>query len=57
VTSYPGLDTPANSGIVEFVKSLTGGNSTCKVAFGTEGGLFHERLGLPTVVCGTGSMD
>ena len=57
VTSYPGLDTPANSGIVEFVKSLTGGNSTCKVAFGTEGGLFHERLGLPTVVCGPGSMD
>ena len=42
---------------MEFVKSLTGGNSTCKVAFGTEGGLFHERLGLPTVVCGPGSMD
>ena len=28
-----------------------------KVAFGTEGGLFSERLGLPTVVCGPGSMD
>ena len=28
-----------------------------KVAFGTEGGLFSETLGLPTVVCGPGSME
>ena len=28
-----------------------------KVAFGTEGGLFSDVLGLPTVVCGPGSMD
>jgi acetylornithine deacetylase len=27
------------------------------VAFGTEGGLFSDRLGVPTVVCGPGSMD
>ena len=27
-----------------------------KVAFGTEGGLFSERLGIPTVICGPGSM-
>ena len=26
------------------------------MAFGTEGGLFSERLGIPTVVCGPGSM-
>jgi acetylornithine deacetylase len=26
------------------------------VAFGTEGGLFSERVGGPTVVCGPGSM-
>ena len=39
-----------------FVKGLTGANGTMKVAFGTEGGLFHDRLGIPTVICGPGSM-
>lgn len=57
VNSYPGLDTPPDADVVKFVQSLTGANSTCKVAFGTEGGLIHERLGLDTVVCGPGSMD
>ena len=54
--TYPGLDTPASSQAVAFVKSLTGANNTIKVAFGTEGGLFSRDLGTPTVVCGPGSM-
>ena len=54
--TYPGLDTPETSQVVAFVKSLTGANSTRKVAFGTEGGLFDQRLGVPTVVCGPGDM-
>jgi acetylornithine deacetylase len=54
---YPGLGTPSDAGVVNFVKSLTGANGTMKVAFGTEGGLFHDRLGLPTVICGPGSMS
>ena len=54
--TYPGLDTPASSQAVAFVKSLTGANGTIKVAFGTEGGLFSRDLGTPTVVCGPGSM-
>lgn len=54
--TYPGLDTPASSQAVAFVKSLTGANDTIKVAFGTEGGLFSRDLGTPTVVCGPGSM-
>jgi acetylornithine deacetylase len=54
--SYPGLDTPATSEAVAFVKSLIGANSTMKVAFGTEGGLFSRDLGTPAVVCGPGSM-
>lgn len=54
--TYPGLDTPANSQAVAFVKSLTGANGTIKVAFGTEGGLFSRDVGTPTVVCGPGSM-
>lgn len=54
--TYPGLDTPAASQAVRFVKSLTGANGTIKVAFGTEGGLFSRDVGTPTVVCGPGSM-
>lgn len=53
---YPGLGTPPDAEVVRFVKSLTGANSTVKVAFGTEGGLFSSRLGVPAVICGPGSM-
>jgi acetylornithine deacetylase len=53
---YPGLGTPSDASVVNFVKGLTGANGTIKVAFGTEGGLFDQRLGIPTVICGPGSM-
>lgn len=53
---YPGLGTPPGAEVVHFVKSLTGANGTIKVAFGTEGGLFDANLGIPTVICGPGSM-
>jgi len=55
--SYPGLNTPLDHDIVSFMKSLIGSNATIKVAFGTEGGLFSQDLGIPTIVCGPGSMD
>ena len=53
---YPGLGTPSDAEVVRFVKGLTGANGTIKVAFGTECGLFDQRLGVPTVICGPGSM-
>jgi len=56
IFSYPGLLTAHTAEAVQFVKSLSGANGTIKVAFGTEGGLFDARLGIPTVVCGPGSM-
>ena len=55
--TYPGLNTPKEAEIVNFMKALRGNNSTIKVAFGTEGGLFSSDIGIPTVVCGPGSMD
>ena len=54
---YPGLDTAEDTWAVEFVKSLTGANSCTEVAFGTEAGLYSKALGIPSVVCGPGSMD
>ncbi len=56
LNAYPGLDTPKEAEAVAFVKSLTGANSTTKVAFGTEAGLFDRQLQVPCVVCGPGSM-
>jgi acetylornithine deacetylase len=55
-SAFPGLDTPEDSEVVQLAKALTGANSTAKVAFGTEAGLFQET-GIPTVVCGPGSIE
>jgi acetylornithine deacetylase len=55
--SYPGLDTPLEAEVVRFVKTLAGAGAPIKISFGTEGGLFDRRLGLPVVVCGPGSMN
>ena len=53
---HPGLDMALDSEVVALAKALTGANDTGKVAFGTEAGLFDEG-GIPTVVCGPGSID
>ncbi|MCB1380774.1 MAG: acetylornithine deacetylase [Alphaproteobacteria bacterium] len=54
--NYPAMNTPVDSEAVKFVHGLTGGNSTGKITFGTEGGLFQKALGTPAVVCGPGSI-
>ena len=54
--SYPAMNTPVDSEAVKFVHALTGGNSTGKITFGTEGGLFQAVLGTPAVVCGPGNI-
>lgn len=56
LASYPALDVKPDSEVVSFVRALTGGNSTGKITFGTEGGLFQQELGIPSVVCGPGSI-
>ncbi len=57
INEYPGLDTPRDSDIVDLVAGLTGERQCIKVGFGSEGGLFSQRLKIPTVVCGPGSID
>jgi acetylornithine deacetylase len=57
LNAYPALSAPRESGILEWIGGLIGASSTTKVSFGTEAGLFVEALGVPTVVCGPGSMD
>lgn len=57
VTDAPGLNTAPDEEVVTFVKSLAGKNDHIKVAFATEAGLFRERVGVPTVICGPGSIE
>ena len=54
LSGYPGLNTDPSEEVVTFVKSLIGASDHAKITFGTEGGLFHSRIGIPTVVCGPG---
>jgi acetylornithine deacetylase len=57
LSSIPGLSMDPGDEVVTFAKSLAGRNDHGKVAFGTEAGLFQKSAGIPTVVCGPGSVD
>ena len=54
---YPSLDTRPEEAVVKLVQGVLQTDDFIKLAFGTEGGLFQQRLGVPTVICGPGSMD
>lgn len=56
VSEIPGLAMPAEAEIVTLAKQLAGRNDHGKVAYGTEAGLFVSTAGIPTVVCGPGSI-
>jgi acetylornithine deacetylase len=56
LSAYPGLATPPDSPAARLLALLSGSGDFGTVAYGTEGGLF-EQAGIPTVVCGPGSMD
>ncbi|MEJ8472912.1 acetylornithine deacetylase [Roseibium algae] len=56
ISGIPGLATNVDEEIVGFTKYLAGKNGHSKVAYGTEAGLFRENAGIPTTVCGPGSI-
>ncbi len=57
LSNIPGFQISEDAEIIQLAKSLSGANSTGKVAFGTEAGLFQTLAGIPTVVCGPGNID
>jgi acetylornithine deacetylase len=58
INVYPGLDTHPSVEAVRFLKNFAAPDTgTAKVSFGTEGGLFNQRLDVPVVVCGPGSIE
>jgi len=56
LSEIPPLDTSAETAIVGLVQELTGNTSIGKVSYGTEASQF-QRAGIPTVVCGPGSIE
>ncbi|HTI02079.1 MAG TPA: acetylornithine deacetylase [Acidisoma sp.] len=54
---YPGLAEPEDSPAVTLAAAAGGRRAFTKLDFGTEAGLFREMLGLPSVVCGPGSIS
>lgn len=55
--SYPSLLIEKNSELVKLTKELLNEEKHKKIIFGTEGGLFQEKLNIPTVICGPGSIN
>jgi acetylornithine deacetylase len=56
IGAVPALDAAEEDGITLLAKSLSRPQATAKVSYGTEAGFF-QGVGIPTVVCGPGSID
>lgn len=56
MTAVDGLAIAPDDPFVGYVQRLAGRGAGGKVDFGTEAGLFQQRLGVPTVVCGPGDI-
>jgi acetylornithine deacetylase len=56
ILEYPALDTDPAHSLVTLAKQLAGRNSSAKVSFGTEAGLFVSMADIPAVVIGPGSI-
>ncbi len=52
----PPLSTTPDAEIVQLAQALSGANATGKVSYTTEGGLYQQG-GIPTVICGPGSIE
>lgn len=54
--AYPGLATARDAPVTRLAQTLSGDRDLIKIAFGTEAGCYHDGLGIPSVVCGPGSI-
>ena len=51
----PGMSLASSHPLTAMVQQLTGSNTTGRVSYGTEGGLY-EQAGIPCIVCGPGDI-
>ncbi|RTR00801.1 acetylornithine deacetylase [Halomonas nitroreducens] len=56
LSDYPGLSMADDHALVDFILALLDERELERIGYGTEGGLFQHELGIPTLVCGPGSM-
>ena len=56
VGDIPGMGLPEAHDLASLIKQVTGFNSTGKVSYGTEGGIY-EAAGIPSIVCGPGAIQ
>jgi acetylornithine deacetylase len=56
IYEYPAHAIEHDAPLVTTMKRIVGRNDHSKVAFGAEAGLFLRELGIPTVLCGPGSI-
>jgi len=57
LSQFPGLDTPESMPLNAWMKTvLNNGSELGAVSYGTEAGLFSD-IGIPTIVCGPGSIE
>ena len=52
----PGLSLDPRHPLVGIVQQVTGANSTRKVSYGTEAGIFQREGGIPSIICGPGDI-
>lgn len=57
IYEYPAHAIDADAPLVIAMKHIVGSSDHSKVAYGAEAGLFLRKLGLPTVLCGPGSIS
>jgi len=56
VNVTPPLSTAPDAEVTQVAQALSGANATGKVSYTTEGGLYQQG-GIPTVICGPGSIE
>lgn len=56
LSEYPGLSMGEDEALVAYIQALIEDAERARIGYGTEAGLFQRDLGLPTLVCGPGSM-
>ncbi|WP_423821171.1 acetylornithine deacetylase [Salinisphaera sp. SPP-AMP-43] len=56
LSEYPGLSMAEDDAVVAYIQALVEDAERARIGYGTEAGLFQRDLGLPTLVCGPGSM-
>ena len=57
IYDYPWFAIDPHHELVSLTKSWSSSNTHKKVAYGTEAGHFAGALGIPTIVCGPGSIE